>query len=93
MKHGVEVDLKKVLPMLQALQGSPGSGGLWEEHCNQMLVSGPLDFQTTTHDRTICCTICNGEKTHMLRQVDDFSMACNHESAAEEMHKITGSKL
>ena len=27
----------------------------------------------TTHDRTIHCTICNGEKMHMLRQqVDDF---------------------
>ena len=29
----------------------------------------------------------------MLRQVDDFSAACNHESTAKETHEITGSKL
>ena len=51
-----DVDGRMALPILRALQGGPESGRPWEEHCNQTLMSEPLDFQTTTHDKTVCHT-------------------------------------
>ena len=92
-KFGVDVDRQMVLPILRALQGSPESGQLWEEHCNQILMSDPLNFKTTTHDKTIYHTIYNGKKIYMIRQVDDFSIACDNESTAKEIYNIIGSKL
>jgi hypothetical protein len=35
----------------------------------------PLNFATTTHDKTIYHTIYKGEHIFMLRQVDDFALA------------------
>ena len=43
-KHGHPIDRRKVLPILRALQGSPESGRLWEEHCNRTLTREPLNF-------------------------------------------------
>ena len=92
-KHGKPVDRRKVLPILRALQGSPESGRLWEAHCNKTIMSEPLNFKTTTHDKTIYYTEYKGETIYMLRQVDDFSLACDDESTAIEIYGIIGAKL
>ena len=56
-------------------------------------MSNPLNFKTTTHDKTIYHTLYKGEKIYMIRQVDDFSIACDEESTAKEIYKTIGSKL
>ena len=70
------------------LQGSPESGRLWEEHCNRTLMAPPLNFTTTTHDKTICRTMYKGEQIFMLHQVDHFAMACDNEKTAKEIYNI-----
>jgi hypothetical protein len=92
-RYGNNIDRKLVLPIQRALQGSPESGRLWEEHCNRTLMNEPLNFKTTTHDKTIYHTTYKGEKIYLLRQVDDFALACNEEETAKEIYKIIGSKL
>ena len=92
-KHGKPVDRRKALPTLGASQGSPESGRLWEAHCNKTIMSKPLNFKTTTHDKTMHCTLCEGETMHMPRQVDNFALACDNMATAIEMHNIIGAKL
>ena len=60
---------------------------------NQILFSDELGFKTTTHDRTIYTTTFKGEKVFVLRQVDDFALACKNESTAKEIYDIIGRRL
>ena len=92
-KFNRKLNRRMVLPILRALQGSPESGRLWEEHCNRTLMSEPLNFRTTTHDKTIYQTNYKGEKIFMIRQVDDFSLACDNEETAIEIYNIIGASL
>jgi hypothetical protein len=89
--YGKEVDRSKVLPVRRALQGHPESGRLWETHINKILVN--MGFITTTHDKTIYKTTYNGETVYMLRQVDDFALACKQEETAKAIYKHIGQKL
>ena len=82
-----------VLPILRALQGSPEPGRLWEEHCNHTLMAPPLNFITAMHDKIIYQTIYKGERIFMLRQVDDFAMACDNEETAKVIYNIIGASL
>ena len=92
-KYGKEINRRKVLPVLRALQGHPESGRLWETHINKILQGPKLNFKTTTHDKTIYTTVFNGEKVYLLRQVDDFSLACTDESIADAIYDIIGNDL
>ena len=92
-KYGVDIDRRKVLPVLRALQGHPESGRLWETHINKILKGPKLNFKTTTHDKTIYTTEFNGETVYLLRQVDDFALACTNESIADEIYDIIGNEL
>ena len=67
-----------VLSILRALQGSPESWHSWEEHCDRTLMAPPLNFKTSTHDKTIYHTIYEGELIFVLLQVDAFAMACDN---------------
>ena len=78
---------------INSLQGSPESGRPWEAHCNKTVMFEPLNFKMTTHDKTIHHAECKSETTHMLRQVNNFSLACNNKLTAVKTHNITGSKL
>jgi len=95
-KFGKTIDRKQVLPVLRALQGHPESGRLWEHHINGILTK--MGFKSTTHDRTIYTTLYthdNGKKEiiYMLRQVDDFALACKDESTAKAIYNAIGKKL
>ena len=92
-KHGHDIDRRKVLPVLRALQGHPESGRLWESHINKILQGPKLKFKSTTHDRTIYTTQYRGEKVYLLRQVDDFALACTKQSIADEIYDIIGKDL
>ena len=80
-----------VLPVLHALQGHPESGRLWEEHINPIL--SDLGFTTTTHCRTIYTATIDGEKVLLLRQVDDFALACKREELAKKIYASIGKRL
>jgi hypothetical protein len=88
-----KVDRSFVLPVLHALQGHPESGRLYEEHINSILSSPELGFKSTTHDRTIYSADFDGVPVYLLRQVDDFCLACPNEPMAIRIYDIIGSKL
>ena len=91
--YGIRLDKSYVLPVLHALQGHPESGRLWEEHINMILKSPELGFHHTTHDRCIYSTTFEGEPVLLLRQVDDFAIACSNENIAKRIYDIIGDHL
>jgi hypothetical protein len=52
-----------------------------------------LAFKSTTHDRTIYRGTFENEDILLLRQVDDFALACTRESAAKGVYDFIGRKL
>ena len=89
----IKLDRSFVLPVLHALQGHPESGRLWEEHINKILTSPELGFRHTTHDRTIYTADFDGVNVLLLRQVDDFALACPDESLAKRIYDLIGKRL
>ena len=75
-KFGNNIDRGKVIPEMRYLKEHSESGRLWETLINQILKR--MGFNTTTHDRTIYTPVYNttGETIYLLRQVDDFVLAC-----------------
>ncbi|KAG7357166.1 reverse transcriptase RNA-dependent DNA polymerase [Nitzschia inconspicua] len=92
-RFGTHLDRRLVLLVLRSLQGHPESGRLWEEHINNILSCDELQFRHTTLDHTIYSTVYKSKKVLMLRQVDDFSIACDDRSIAIEIYDIIGRKL
>ncbi|KAG7340746.1 reverse transcriptase RNA-dependent DNA polymerase [Nitzschia inconspicua] len=82
-----------VLHALQGLQGHPESGCLWETYINKILSLPELSFRSTTHDRTIYSGVFEGEPILLLRQVDDFALACRRESTAKAVYDFIGKAL
>ncbi|MCE2996259.1 MAG: hypothetical protein LW863_11705 [Flammeovirgaceae bacterium] len=92
-RHGTNIDRSMVLPVQHALQGHPEAGRLWETHINHILRCPELHFRHTTHDKTIYTTIFRRVQVLLLRQVDDFALACTTENIAKDIYTIIGSKL
>jgi hypothetical protein len=92
-RYGVDVDRRLVLPVQHALQGHPESGRLWEERINQILSLPELAFQSTTHGKTIYRGTFEDETVLLLRQVDDFALACKRESTAKAIYDLIGKQL
>ena len=92
-RFGVDLDRSLVLPVLHAHQGHPESGRLWEQHIDKILASPELGFRSTTHARNIYRAVIDGHPVLLLRQVDDFAIACEHEETAKKICAIIGSKL
>ena len=82
-KNWKNIDRGKVIPVMIALKEHSESGRLWETLINQILKI--IGFTTTTHDRTIYTPVykTTGENIYLLRQVDDFALACSNEYVAE----------
>ncbi|KAG7374842.1 reverse transcriptase RNA-dependent DNA polymerase [Nitzschia inconspicua] len=92
-RFGVTLDRNMVLPVLHALQGHPESGRLWETYINKILSLPELSFRSTTHDRTIYSGVFEDEPILLLRQVDDFALACRRESTAKAVYDFIGKAL
>ncbi|KAG7354611.1 reverse transcriptase RNA-dependent DNA polymerase [Nitzschia inconspicua] len=92
-RFGITLDRNMVLPVLHALQGHPESGRLWETYINKILSLPELSFKSTTHDRTIYSGVFEGEPILLLRQVDDFALACHRESTAKAVYDFIGKAL
>ena len=78
---------------MRALQGHPESSKLWEKHINNIMFSNEHNFKTTTHDWTIYKTIYKGNIVFLLRQVNNFALACKQESTAKESYNVIGRSL
>ena len=92
-KFNKSLDRSKVLPVLHALQGHPESGRLWEVHINKILQSPEFGFKCTTHDRSIYSATIDNEHVLLLRQVDDFALACSNEALAKRIYSQLGERL
>jgi hypothetical protein len=86
-----DIDQRKVLPVLHALQGHPEAARLWEEHLTKILHE--LGFTSTTHERNIYTARINDVPVLLLCQVDDFALATPDPSIADALYTAIGAKL
>ena len=52
-----------------------------------------MEFTSTVHDRCIYRKVINGKLVLLLRQVDDFMMACSNEATARKLTDTIGRKI
>ena len=75
--------------VLQAIQGHPESPRLWNIHIDSILLK--IGFTPTTHEPCIYIKFTPTETIYLLRQVDDFAIACDDKKTAtfywDEMDK------
>jgi len=88
-----KLDCSLVLPVLHALQGHPESGKLWEKHITAILRSPAFRFKSTAHDKSMYSATFEGTRIILLRQVDDFAMACPNEELAKRLCDQIGRAL
>jgi len=88
-----KLDRSLVLPVLHALQGHPESGKLWEKHITAVMRSPAFGFKSTTHDKSTHSATFEGTKLLLLRQVDDFAVACPNEDIAKRLRAQIGKAL
>ena len=77
-----------------AIQGHPESPRLWQEHIDKILRS--LDFIPTVQEPCLykyAGTKYTAEDIYLLRQVDDFAVACDNENTANKIWNDIDSKL
>ena len=88
-----KVDLKPndVAPILRALQGHPAAGRLWENHIVAILKK--MGFKRTTHADNIYTGEFRSVKVLLIRQVDDFALACPDAPSAQHIYDIIGKAL
>jgi hypothetical protein len=70
-----------VLPELNALQGHPEAGALWEKHINKIL--DDIDTVFTIHERSIYRGKIDGKVVLLYRRADDIAVACSDPAAAQ----------
>ena len=90
-RFGVRLPRHQVLPIKRALQGHPEAARLWELHINAVLTK--IGFQSTTHERNIYSLIYESNKVLLVRQVDDFALACLNAAIAEALYALIGQHL
>ena len=78
-----------VLPIRHSLQGHPGSGNMYMQMINKVLLE-KLEFKSTTHDRCIYKKHIDGKLVFILRQVDDILIACDNEDLAKDITNKIG---
>ena len=85
-----KLDQSRVLPVLQAFQGHPESGKLWERLIKNILLVSTLNFKHTTHDCTIYQPTFNGNKVLLPCMVDDLLTQCEHRDTAKVIYRLIG---
>jgi len=66
---------------------------LWEKHITAILRSPKFGFKSTTHDKSIYSAISEGTRILLLRQVDDFAVACPNEDLVKRLYDQIGKSL
>ena len=79
-KTGISLPENTYVRVLQAIQGHPESPRLWNLHIDSILLK--MGFHPTTHEPCIYIKYTPTETIYLLRQVDDFAIACDSKSTA-----------
>lgn len=90
-KYKKDIDRRKVLPIKRALQGHPESGKQWMHHIDKILVK--IGFLKAKHDHSIYKMEHSEGTIYLLRQVDDFVLACRYESTSVDLYNQIGLAL
>jgi hypothetical protein len=90
-RFNVRLPRHQVLPIKRALQGHPEAARLWELHINEVLHK--IGFRSTTHERNIYSMTHDSNKVLLVRQVDDFALACLTAAIAEAIYALIGKAL
>ena len=87
-RFGITLDRKnQVIPLFRALQGHPEAGVLWERLADDILIN-KMGFQNTAHEKNLHQGLINGQPVLVCRQVDDFAVGTELESAAKEFFRL-----
>ena len=79
-KYNVDLSPSTYVRVHQAIQGHPESPRLWQQHIDSIL--SKIGFTSTTHEPCIYTIYTPTETVYMLRQVDDFAIACDEQATA-----------
>ena len=79
-KYNISLPSDSYVQVHHAIQGHPESPRLWQLHIDNILKK--IGFQATTHEPCIYVLYTQTETIYMLRQVDDFAIACDKQSTA-----------
>ena len=82
-----------VLPVHHALQGYPESPRLRATMIDCILTGPTLNFRSTTHKPCLYCGEIDGIPVDLLRQVDDFSVACLTQAIANKIFSLIQADL
>jgi len=66
---------------------------IWEKHITAILRSPTFGFKSTTYDKSIYSATFEGTRILLLRQVDDFVVACPNEDLAKRLYDQIGKAL
>ena len=81
-KHGIQLSDNSYVRVLQAIQGHPESPRLWNLHIDSIL--SKMGYTPITHEPCIYIKFTNTETIYLLRQVDDFVIACDDKRTATD---------
>ena len=79
-KYNIDLPTSSYVRVHQAIQGHPESPRLWQQHIDSILFK--IGFKSTTHEPCIYTLYTATETIYMLRQVDDFAIACDDHATA-----------
>jgi hypothetical protein len=79
------------LLLVNAIQGSPQAGRIWQDLANEFLVKD-LGFQQSVIDPCYYWTRQNGSFTQIIRLVDDFRIGAVNQTDAEILYEKLSSK-
>ena len=74
-KTKIHLPENSYVQVFQAIQGHPESLRLWNLHIDSILLK--IGFKHTTHEPCIYIKYTQIETIYLLRQVDDFAIACD----------------
>ena len=92
-RTGKVIPINSYVKVYHAIQGHPESPRLWQDHINKILVD--IGFKPTKHEPCLYYLHKDhfGEEMYLLRQVDDFALACDSKESADKIWDIIDSKL
>ena len=92
-RKGIDLPPDTYVRVQHAIQGHPESPRLWQDHIDKILQS--LGYNQLTHEPCIYVNRRKDlhEEIYLLRQVDDFAIACTNQCTADRLWDEIDSKL
>ena len=87
-KFNKECPKDHIIPLMQAIQGHPEAGTLWQGFIQEILEGPELKLKSTTHERSLYYGQIDGFYVLVCRQVDDFAVAAQNEAICKKVIDI-----